>query len=402
MTLVETSWDDARAAAHNSGVVLPVEEIELGAGDRRVLARDVLASTSLPAFATSAMDGWAVSGDGPWRVVGQVLAGSIWRGELARGEAVRIATGAAIPMGTFGVLRREHGSLTNDTLSNDDVVSGVVEPGQDVRPAGEEAEVGDVLINSGTLMAPVHLGLAAAGGTDQLVVVSRPIAQVLVLGDELLDSGPSHDGQVRDSLGPQIPGWLARMGVLTRELTRVQDTRDAHVAAINNAAIDRTALGETGDVDLVVTTGGTAAGPVDHLHAAIAEVGGVLEVDSVAVRPGHPMLLARLGERRWLLGLPGNPQSAVVALLSLGGPLLAALNGQPLTELDRITLGEDVGAPANETRLVLSTRDSGIATTTGHLGSAMLRGLAHSDGFAVIPPGGLGRGSTARWLPLPR
>ena len=387
MTLVEASWDDSRRAAYACGIELEGESIPLGSGDRRILAHDVVTATSLPPFTTSAMDGWAVAGTGPWKVVGEVLAGQVWLEELSSGHAVRIATGSVIPVGTHGVLRREHGRL-----GGEGVLDGDVALGQDVRPAGEEARVGEVLVSAGMPMTPVHLGLAAAGGADQLVVVRRPVAQLLILGDELLDSGSAREGCVRDSLGPQIPAWLERMGVTTHSATRVEDTLAAHLGA----------LAAVGDADLVVTTGGTAAGPVDHLHEAIADVGGQLVVDSVAVRPGHPMLLARLDKRRWILGLPGNPQSAVVALLSLGGPLLARLFGQKFGVLDDVELAENVSAPERETRLVLCTLHSGVVTPTAHLGSAMLRGLAASDGFAVIAPGGGAAGDLVRWLPLPR
>jgi molybdopterin molybdotransferase len=264
-----------------------------------------------------------------------------------------------------------------------------VEPGRDVRPAGEEATQGELLLPAGTLLGPAHAGVAAAAGADDLEVVAAPRASVLVFGDELLASGPSRDGRVRDSLGPQLPGWLARLGVATLAVRRVADTLEDHVAALEQA-----------EGDLVVTTGGTAAGPVDHLHAALERTGADLVVDSVAVRPGHPMLLARW-DGRWLLGLPGNPQSAVVALLSLGGPLVAALTHRGLPPLPPCRLAEDVTAPARETRLVASRLEPHGARPVVHLGSGMLRGLAQADGFAVVAAGGQRADSSARWLPLP-
>jgi len=386
VTLVEAAWDDARVAAYGCGALLPTEHVQLADADRRVLADVVVANTALPAFATSAMDGWAVCGNGPWQVIGEVLAGTTRSERLRPGEAVGIATGAAIPEGSLAVLRREGGSWTDEGT-----LSGTVVQGQHIRPAGEEATSGHVLIEAGTVLTPAHLGLAAAGGADLLEVVAVPTAEVLVLGDELLESGFSRDGRVRDSLGPQIPGWLTRLGVRSRAVTRVEDTLAAHVSSLEGVE----------ECQLIVTTGGTAGGPVDYLHDAIDAVGGRLVVDSVAVRPGHPMLLAQLGEHRWLLGLPGNPQSAIVALLSLGVPLLAALNGRAFPELPRTSLGEDASAPPGETRLLLCAQLGDVVMPTSHLGSAMLRGLAVSDGFAVIPPGGAPRGTSVRWLPLP-
>jgi len=386
MRLVAPDWDTARAEAHAAGALLDLEVVGLADGDRRILAEPVVSATALPPFALSAMDGWAVAGVGPWQVVGQVLAGSVREEALADGEAVSIGTGAAVPDRTLGVLRTEHGVVAADSR-----ITGNVKPGQDIRPSGEEALRGEVLITPGTLLGPAHLGLAAAAGADALTVYRQPRARLLVLGDELLDVGPARGGQVRDSLGPQIPQWLKRLGVITDEPVKVEDTLEAHIASLEAAV----------GVDLVVTTGGTAAGPVDHLHAAIAAVGGDVVVDSVAVRPGHPMLLATLPGNRLLVGLPGNPQSAVIALLTLCAPSVAAMTGRTVELLSDAVLTQDVSAPASETRLLLCTRMGESATPLEHLGSGMLRGLATADGFAVLPPGGLAKGAAARWLSLP-
>lgn len=132
-------------------------------------------------------------------------------------------------------------------------------------------------------MTPAVLGLAAAAGYDTLVVVPRPRVDVLVLGDELLTGGLPHDGLIRDALGPMIGPWLRALGAEVSAPQRLGD----------DAAALRHAL-TTSDADLVITTGGTAAGPVDHVHPVLAEIGAELLVDGVAVRPGHPMLLARL------------------------------------------------------------------------------------------------------------
>jgi molybdopterin molybdotransferase len=181
------------------------------------------------------------------------------------------------------------------------------------------------------------------------------------------------------------------MGAQVVSVSRARDTLDAHVEAIGRASAA---------ADVVVTTGGTAAGPVDHLHAAVAALGGEFLVDSVAVRPGHPMALARL-ETAWLLGLPGNPQSAVVSLLSLGQPLLDSMLGRPAPVLPEVDLESSAPAPPREHRLLACRLSDGRALPVAHLGSAMLRGLAAADGFAVLPPGGAGAGERVAWLALP-
>jgi molybdopterin molybdotransferase len=184
------------------------------------------------------------------------------------------------------------------------------------------------------------------------------------------------------------------MGVDVVLVERCEDTLAAHVEAIRRAA---------SAAEVVLTTGGTAAGPVDHLHTAIALCEGEVVIDSVAVRPGHPMLAATLDQgRSWLVGLPGNPQSAIVTLMSLGAPLLAGLAGRPaLPDLAGVPCAQALGAPAHEDRLVLGNLVDGRFVPGSHLGSGMLRGLAAATGFAILPPGGVAAGTTVRWLPLP-
>lgn len=384
---IEPTWADARALAHGCAVPLATEPVDLTTAGGRVAAEDVHSLTPLPSRDASAMDGWAVCGPGPWHVVDALLAGDVASSPLSDGEAMEIATGTALPERTRGVLRREHGIV--DELG---ALNGVVAERQDVRAAGEESRKGELLIERGTRLTPAHVGLAAAAGHDRLTVFSKVTARFIVFGDELLRSGPAREGKVRDSLGPQVPGWLSRMGVDVIDGTWVPDTMAAHVDALRNCT----------DVDLVITSGGTAAGPVDHVRAALDETSGELVVDTVAVRPGHPMLLGRWPTHRWLLGLPGNPQAAIAALLTLGGPLIAALNGQPVPTLDTRRITEAVTSRGGATRLVLCTEAAGTCTPTAYIGSGMLRGLTTADGFAVIPPAGSERDHLVPWVPLPR
>lgn len=352
-----------------------------------------MALCALPSFDTSAMDGWAVAGSAPWTIVGQSLAGRPVPGPLSAGQAVVIATGGVVPAGADAVVRSEDGHVGASAGAS--VLRATTPEGPThVRPAGEECAVGEVLALGGTVINPALIGLAAACGHDDLLVVPRPRVALVLFGDELATSGVPEIGLVRDSLGPQVPAWVARLGAGVVLVERCEDTLAAHVEAIGRAAAVS---------DVVLTTGGTAAGPVDHLHSAIARCQGELLIDSVAVRPGHPMLTATLDRgRTWLVGLPGNPQSAIVTLMTLGAPILAGLAGRPaLPDLAEVRCVEDVGAPATEDRLVLGRVAGGEFHPGGHLGSGMLRGLAAATGFAVLPPGGVAAGSTVRWLPLP-
>ncbi|QSB17570.1 molybdopterin molybdotransferase MoeA [Natronosporangium hydrolyticum] len=389
-------------AAWAAGRALTPAPVQAGlpAADGRVLAEPLVTQTDLPAFPTSSVDGWAVRGPGPWRITGQILAGSQAAPLTADGECAEIATGAMVPTGTTAIVRVEHA-----TVGADGRVSGEPRERPEWRLPGEEAHAGEELFPAGTPVTPGLLGLAASCGYESLAVRPAPRAAVLIFGDELLSSGLPGDGRVRDALGPQLPGWLSRLGAtVDRPVTEPGvDTLAAHVEAISEAF--------AAGADLVCTTGGTMHGPVDHLHPALAELGAEYIIGAVRVRPGFPMLLARVplpgGGSGLLAGLPGNPQSAVVALVSLVAPALAgwAGRGDPAHQpAPRVRLGAPVPGRGGDTHLALVHRDpaDGLAYPLPHAGSAMLRGLARAAGFAVIAPEtSAAAGDEVPLLPLP-
>jgi len=384
-------FDAGRAAA------LPPVEVPVADADGLTLARDLVTLTALPPFPTSSVDGFAVRGPAPWRLVGTVLAGSSPEPLTDDGTAVEIATGGMLPPGADAVLRVEEATRTADGR-----VTGALRPVPEWRAPGEEAERGELLLPAGTPVDPGVIGLAASCGYDTLAVRPRPRAALRVFGDELLTQGPPGSGRVRDALGPNVPAMLRRYGCDVAPGAvegPVADTLDAHIAAIRSALAS---------ADLVCTTGGTMHGPVDHLHPALAALGAEYVVNTVAVRPGFPMLVARVtgddGRTRFVAGLPGNPQSALVALASLVEPLVAGLRGRSLPALATVTLAEPVPGRGDYTHLALVHVDSatGEARPLRHVGSAMLRGLAQAHGFAAIAPGTSGAaGDRVPFVPLP-
>ena len=384
-TLSEPEWNEARNAAASIVSVLPRELVSLAQCVDRTLAGDLFSLVDLPSYETSAMDGYAVAGAGPWKIVGDVKAGAPMKQSLTPGTAVRIATGAVVPEGAFGILRSESASI------NDDVLKGELVAGEHIRPAGLECRRGEVIASAGTVLSPAWIGLLASAGFDAVDVVRKPRIEILLFGDEIQLQGIPSDGLVRDSLGPQIPAWLSRMGADVVAMSYVTDEISLVIEAIAQACLR---------ADVVITTGGTAAGPRDHLHGALEALGGVLVVDKVKVRPGHPMLLARI-ETVPLLGLPGNPQSAIVALMTLGQPLFNALLGRSTKALDSFSTKKGIKIPEGFTRLVLGNLRGEYFEESDYLGSAMLRGLAQSSGFAVAASGSGEAGSTVLWLPLP-
>jgi len=380
----EAHWEQARSEAYSFWKQLPSEKIALDLCVDRTLAKDATALVELPTFPTSAMDGYAVCGAGPWNIVGEVKAGAPMKAALKTGTAVKIATGAVIPDKTFGIIRWEVATVDGEKLS------GVVKEGQEIRPAGLESKEGEVLATAGSILNPGLIGLLAAAGHDGLEVVRKPRATIILLGDEIVLEGLPHDGLVRDALGPQLPGWLHKLGVEVIATHYVSDELELVIKAFTAASKNS---------DIVITTAGTADGPRDHVRAAIAELKGELIIDRVKVRPGHPMVLAHINKIPFV-GLPGNPQSAIVALLTLGQPVIDALMGRKEAELHQIVTGDDIDVPEGFTRLVLGNIVDGWFEMGEYLGSAMLRGLAHSTGFAIADTS-MDEGEMVAWLPLP-
>ena len=383
--LIEGSWDAARTVAAHSFNTLPQEIIDVSHGVARTLASDAHALCDLPTYATSAMDGYAVAGVGPWRIIGEVKTGLPMKGALADGSAVAIATGGVIPAGTFGIIRWEIAKV-NKSILNGDVVEN-----QDIRPAAHECQSGDLLVKAGALLNPGKIGLLSAAGLDQIRVVRKPRVALILLGDEIQLKGIPTNGLIRDALGPQLPGLLESMGC---EIVATHYIPD-EISHVVKALSDASAL-----ADIVITTGGTAQGPRDFLHEALTKINAEILVDTVAVRPGHPMLLART-DTCAIFGLPGNPQSAIVALVSLGAPVIASMLGQIQQELPTVITGNELTAPSDFTRLIIGNIVNGEFEVGQYLGSAMLRGLAHSTGFAVVTKELTAAGESVRWLSLP-
>lgn len=399
-----TPWPDARATAERAARSLPGRapvSVPLDAALGLVTAAPLTALTDLPSFDTSAMDGWAVAGPGPWGVREEgVLAGHAKPEPLTDGEAVRIATGARVPREATAVLRSEHGHTDDKGRLHAALPEALgagrpggtptVVHGQDIRPRGQECRSGDQLLPAGALVTPAVLGLAAAAGYDTLAVVPRARVEVLVLGDELLTKGLPQEGLIRDALGPMLPPWLRALGADVVAVRRLGDDAKALHKAITGSG-----------ADLIVTTGGTAAGPVDHVHPTLSRIGASLLVDGVEVRPGHPMLLARTKENQHLVGLPGNPLAAVSGLLTLAEPLLRVLAGRAAPEPYRLPVRDGVHGHPYDTRLIPVTLHGDQAVPLRYNGPAMLRGIAAADALAVVPPGGAHPGQELELLDLP-
>ncbi|GAA0979656.1 molybdopterin-binding protein [Acrocarpospora macrocephala] len=367
----DVPWDQARRVAYRAAAPLPIADLPFSGAYGGRLAEPLHALIPLPRDDVAAMDGYAVAGRPPWRVVGQVLAGGLPHGGTLRsGTAVEIGTGAPVPIGAEAVLPYEAATGV------DGVVIGEVEPGRHIRRRGEDCARGEPVLAAGTLVTPVVLGLAAALGHDLLGVRPRPVAEVLVTGDEVVPRGVPGPGRVRDAVGPMLPGLIAWAGGEHLPPVYLPDGETVLARALADG---------TGDV--VIVCGASSRGPADHLRDVLAAFGATVLIDGVAVRPGHPQLLARLPDERLLIGLPGNPFAALAAALTLLAPVLRALAGRPEAMGESAALAVPIRSHPADTRLVAVRRSARGAVPTGHDRPGSLRGPALADALAVLPPG---------------
>lgn len=302
------------------GAVTGTEGVPLRRALGRVLAEQVTAPVNVPPADVSAMDGWAFAaeagGDAGFRrleVVGRVPAGSVFDGVVGPGQAVRIFTGAPVPKGVDSVAMQE------DCRAED---GGVLVPaglkrGANLRSAGEDMTAGSVVLHPGQRLRAQEVGLAAAVGRAALTVRKRLSVVLFSTGDELREPGtPKPDHAIYDANRYTLAAQLDALGVEVRDLGILPDRPDATRAALAEAA---------GTADLIVTSGGVSVGEEDHVKAAVNALGSI-DLWTLAIKPGKPLALGRVGDTPFL-GLPGNPVSAMVTFLLVGRPLVLRLSG---------------------------------------------------------------------------
>nr|WP_168504903.1 molybdopterin-binding protein [Streptomyces sp. S1D4-11]QIY93396.1 molybdopterin molybdenumtransferase MoeA [Streptomyces sp. S1D4-11] len=373
----DVPWSRARELAHAAPTPLPARQVALTRAAGLTLAEDLCARQPLLTFDTAAMDGYAVAYPGPWLLsAGAVRAGAT---EAPKRDWLKRRGGGDLHRGA-GAPRRRGGAATGARgAGRGDGTRPGVSSRETPPPGGRGRFIGRVPgAGRGTRVAPAMLGVAVACGHDMLPVRPRARVRILVTGDELIRSGQPAPGQVRDALGPLLPPLVHTLG---GEVTDVRPVPDHPVGSLATVV-----LTTSYDTEVIVVTGSTSVGATDQLRRLLVEHGARWVVDAVAVRPGHPQLLAQLPDRRWIVGLPGNPYAALTAAHTLLAPLLAGLTGRPLPALPRIPLTGDITAAPGRTRLIPVTWDGATACPVGGHRPAFLHGAALADALAAVPP----------------
>ena len=357
----------------------------------RVLAADVISPIDVPAHDNSAMDGYALSGsdliaDGPTRLreaAGTVFAGAPFTGRLARGECIRIMTGAVMPPGLDTVVpielcRVEDGHVT--------LSAGVLRSGENRRHRGEDLTLGSVALPAGRLLRPADLGLAASLGLAQLSVFRRLRVALFSTGDELRAPGePLPPGCIYDSNRASLLAALQRLGVEVLDLGLVPDD-----PAALRATLDRAIAG----ADVVLTSGGVSVGDADHTRDLLAARGEVA-FWKVAMRPGRPFAFGPLfgegGKAAWLFALPGNPVAALVTFYALARDALLVLAGAVVPPVPRLRARSPVairkrpGRTEFQRAIVAPAADGGWdVRITGAQGAGILRSMSQANALLVL------------------
>ncbi len=371
----------AEALTHITAGVTPLEAETAPLGDAlgRVLAADVVASLTQPPFRSSAMDGYAVRKadirtlPARLKLIGESAAGHPFGGEVGPSEAVRIFTGAPVPGGADLVVMQENVTPLGHyaevrELSAEDFV----------RPEGFDFTAGQAVLAAGRRLTARDLMLAAQANAPLVAVRRQPVIAVLASGDELVEPGETPGaGQIVSSIPAGLAALIAQAGARPRFLGIARDT----MASLTEK------LGRAEGAEVVVTIGGASVGEHDLVRQALEEAGFAIAFHNVAMRPGKPLMFGARGPCR-VLGLPGNPVSAMVTGLIFLKPLIAALLGETAPER-RLAAPLAEPIPANGPRQAYMRgriTASGAVEAFASQDSSLITRLAAADCLIIRPP----------------
>ena len=367
---------------------IALEELPLMQALGRIVAEDIISPINVPAHDNSAMDGFAFDGaqlgTSPLklRVVGKALAGKAWQGSVATGECVKIMTGAVMPLGLNTVIAQELATVNTTGIETVvEIPAGILQIGDNRRKAGEDLQRGLPALTVGNALTPAALGLVASLGIAKVKVYRQLRVAYFSTGDEVLSLGDAmREGAVYDSNRYTVFGLLSRMGCEVIDMGVVRDDPVLLEQAFSKAS-------ETADV--IITSGGVSVGEADFTKAMMKKLGDVA-FWKIAMRPGRPMAVGRLGNCI-LFGLPGNPVAVMVTFLAFVKPaLLQMMGGLPsstpyLRAKSAVALRKKPGRTEYQRGFVRALPDGTLQVdAAGNQGSGVLRSMVEANGLIVL------------------
>lgn len=369
------NFDEALALVVDNARPLGGEGVPLSALHGRMLCAPIVARVASPPADVSAMDGYAVrdadlAETQTFRLIGVSYPGNGFAGGVGRGEAVRIFTGAPVPDGADRVLVQEIVTPDGDEVR----VTGTWSKGRHIRLKGSDFNVGDGLLPAGCIVTARHMVAAAGADIAQAQVWRRPFLSIIGTGDELVEPGSAAEmpGHIPDSLSLAIAAFAEEWGAEAVGRYRCGDEPEKlrHIAA---QALD--------EADIIVITGGASVGEKDFSKGAFAALGAELLFSKVAIKPGKPVWLARVGEKL-VIGLPGNPTSALVTARLFLAPLLHGLAGGEAEDAliwEELPLGDDLPACGDRESFIRGRLEDGKVVPLGNQDSGSQHALTQAD-----------------------
>ncbi|WP_218762719.1 bifunctional molybdopterin-guanine dinucleotide biosynthesis adaptor protein MobB/molybdopterin molybdotransferase MoeA [Vibrio cholerae] len=368
-------------------LILPLAETESVAIQecyQRVLAREVFSPINVPAYRNSAMDGYALRSDDlehdSYRVVAEVLAGSHYAKTVELGEAVKIMTGAPMPLGADTVVMREQATQNGDVVS---FAGAKIKAGQNVRQAGEDLAQGQAVFHSGQRLLSPEMGMLASLGFAHADVFRSLKVAIFSTGDEVqAPGGEIEPNSIFDSNRFTLTGLLKRLGCQVIDLGIIEDDEAKMMQVLEQAAKQ---------ADMVITSGGVSVGDADFIKSALEKLGHI-DFWRINMRPGRPLAFGQIAGKPFF-GLPGNPVAVMVSFINFVEPALRKMQGeqgwQPL-KVNAIAL-EDLRSRQGRTefsRGVYAFNAQGQLTvrTTGKQGSGILRSMSEANCLIEIAP----------------
>lgn len=355
---------------------LPFTPLVLDLAQDHHLAADVKSLAPHPMFDMSAVDGWALCGEGPeWTPVAEIAAGQTMHGTLRSDQCARIFTGAQVPMGTERVLMQEHAVRAASMIQ---CRNGIPPLGANIRRKGEQFTEGELIARTGERLDPPTIGLIATGGREEVEVSFKPWVAVVRTGNEFIEGGSPREGRIFSS-----NEWML-FAALRKELCEVDDD-GAFIAADDDADIE-TAIKQAVEADVIITTGGVSVGDHDRVRAVLEKMGARIHFHGVAQKPGKPMLFATLNGKP-VFGLPGNPRAVMVLFWEYVLPFLRAMQGaaDPWPRTEQVPLAQAVTVKGDRAEFRAARIEGGKVRLLADEGSHMLRSLIDADALAYLP-----------------